>query len=139
MSKNCLVIGAGFGGIASALRLRRLGFNVTIVDKNPHLGGRAQVYKRGEFKFDAGPTVLTAPFLIDDLFSLYNKDRKDYIEFLKVKPWYRFVFNDKSVFDYSDTLDGTLDEIYKISPRDVNGYKKLINFSEKIFNKGFLE
>ena len=72
MSKNCLVIGAGFGGIASALRLRRLGFNVTIVDKNPHLGGRAQVYKRGEFKFDAGPTVLTAPFLIDDLFSLFS-------------------------------------------------------------------
>ena len=139
MSKNCLVIGAGFGGIASALRLRRLGFNVTIVDKNPHLGGRAQVYKRGEFKFDAGPTVLTAPFLIDDLFSLFNKDRKDYIEFLKVKPWYRFVFNDKAIFDYSDTMEGTLDEISKICPRDVNGYKKLINFSEKIFNKGFLE
>ena len=139
MSKNCLVIGAGFGGIASALRLRRLGYNVTIVDKNPHLGGRAQVYKRGEFKFDAGPTVLTAPYLIDDLFSLFNKDRKDYIEFLKVKPWYRFVFNDKVIFDYRDTIEGTLDEISKISPNDVHGYKKLINFSEKIFNKGFLE
>ena len=139
MSKNCLVIGAGFGGIASALRLRRLGYNVTIVDKNPHLGGRAQVYKRGEFKFDAGPTVLTAPYLIDDLFSLFNKDRKDYIEFLKVKPWYRFVFNDKAIFDYRDTIEGTLDEISKISPNDVHGYKKLINFSEKIFNKGFLE
>ena len=139
MRKNCLVVGAGFGGIASALRLRRLGYNVTIVDKNPHLGGRAQVYKRGEFKFDAGPTVLTAPFLIDDLFSLFNKDRRDYIEFLKVKPWYRFVFNDKSIFDYKETIDGTLDEISKISSKDVVGYRRLIEFSEKIFNKGFLE
>ena len=66
------------------LRLRRLGYEVTIIDNNPMAGGRAQVYQEGGYKFDAGPTVITAPFLFDELFKLFGRNRKDYINFF---PW----------------------------------------------------
>ena len=73
-----LVIGAGFGGIASALRLRSHGYQVTLVDRLSAIGGRAQVFERSGFRHDAGPTVITAPFLFDELFALYGEDRKNY-------------------------------------------------------------
>ena len=74
-AKHALVVGAGFGGLAMSLRLRRLGYDVTVLDNNPCAGGRAQVYELGNYKFDAGPTVITAPFLFDELFSLFGKER----------------------------------------------------------------
>ena len=89
-SQKAIIVGAGFGGLAMGLRLRRLGYEVTIIDNNPMAGGRAQVYRKEAYKFDAGPTVITAPFLFDELFQLFGKDRKDYVEFLPVEPWYRF-------------------------------------------------
>ena len=73
-AKHALVVGAGFGGLAMSLRLRRLGYDVTVLDNNPCAGGRAQVYELGNYKFDAGPTVITAPFLFDELFSLFGKE-----------------------------------------------------------------
>ena len=80
-SKKILVIGAGFVGIASALRMRARGYDVTLVDRLSSIGGRAQVFNRGGFKHDAGPTVITAPFLFDELFELFDEKREDYIEF----------------------------------------------------------
>ena len=97
--KKATVIGAGFGGLSAALRLRRLGYEVQVLDNNPMAGGRAQVYKSGGINFDAGPTVITAPFLFDELFNLFGRDRSDYIEFLPVEPWYRFHFKDKTYMD----------------------------------------
>ena len=78
-----IVIGSGFGGIAAALRLKAKGHDVTLVEKHNDLGGRARVFERNGFKFDGGPTVITAPHLIYELFEIFNKDPSNYI---KIKP-----------------------------------------------------
>ncbi len=138
MHKSALVVGSGFGGIASALRLKSMGFDVKIFEKLDQIGGRARVFKKSGFTFDAGPTVITAPFLFDELFELFKKNRKDYIKFKKLDPWYRFYFSSNGlVFNYSDNLKKTEEEIKKFNPEDVKGYKQLLKFSEKIFNVGF--
>ena len=77
---NSIVIGAGFGGIAAALRLRAKNHKVTLIEKQNDLGGRARVFKKNGFTFDGGPTVITAPYLIFELFELFNKKPEDYIE-----------------------------------------------------------
>ena len=102
MAKKIIVIGSGFGGIAAALRLKAKGHKVTLIEKHPDLGGRARVFKRNGFTFDGGPTVITAPYLINELFELFQKDPKDYIKLSPLKVWYQFIFEDKSKFNYSD-------------------------------------
>ena len=82
-----VVIGGGFGGIAIALRLKSLGHQVTLIERLGSLGGRAQVFRKNGFKHDAGPTVITAPFLFDELFELFNEKREEYIEFRPLQPW----------------------------------------------------
>ena len=136
-ARSALVVGAGFGGIAMCLRLKRLGYHVTVVDNNPKAGGRAQVYELGNYKFDGGPTVITAPFLFDELFGLFGKKRSDYVEFLPVEPWYRFEFADGSRLDYGGKLDDTISEINRLSPGEGAGYEKLVAFSKRIFSVGF--
>ena len=135
--KKLIVIGGGFGGIASALRARRLGYDVTIFDKASKLAGKAEVYTHGEFKHDAGPTVITAPFLIDELFELFNKKREDYIHFIRLTTWYQFRFADNTLFNYGGSVNDTLEEINKILPDDKKGYLSLLEASKKIYNIGF--
>ena len=136
--KKAIIVGSGFGGIASALRLKALGYDVCIYEKLKQLGGRARVFKKSGYTFDAGPTVITAPFLFDELFQLFNKKREKYIKFVKLEPWYRFYFSEnKKFFDYSECLKKTEKEISKFNSADVDGYHKLVSFSEKIFNVGF--
>ncbi len=140
MNKSAIVVGSGFGGIASALRLRALGYDVSVFEKLNQLGGRARVFKKSGYTFDAGPTVITAPFLFDELFGLFGKQREDYVDFVKLEPWYRFYFSiDNSTFDYSSDLQKTESEISRFEPNDVDGYKKLLEFSKKIFDVGFTE
>lgn len=136
-TRKAIVIGSGFGGIASALRLRAKGYCVTIIDKSPMLGGRAQVFIRNGFKHDAGPTVITAPFLLEELFNLYGENLKDHIDLVPLKPWYRFYFSDKTTFDYGGSLEETLNEIEKIEPKDKTGYLKLLDHSKNIFDVAF--
>ncbi|MGF1526221.1 MAG: phytoene desaturase family protein, partial [Candidatus Competibacterales bacterium] len=136
---TAIVIGGGFGGLASALRLRALGYAVRLLDRAPRLGGRAQVFERDGFTHDAGPTVLTAPFLFEELFALFNKSLADYVELVPVTPWYRFRFPDGRQFDYGGTLEQTLDEIRRIHPPDVDGYRRLVETSRRIFAVGFTE
>ncbi len=136
-ARRALVVGAGFGGIAMCLRLKRLGYQVTVIDNNPKAGGRAQVYELGNYKFDGGPTVITAPFLFDELFALFGKKRSDYVEFLPVEPWYRFEFADGSRLDYGGKLDDTISEINRLSPGEGAGYERLVAFSKRIFSVGF--
>ena len=81
MNKKIIVIGSGFGGIAAALRMRSKGYDVTLVEKHPDLGGRARVFKKDGFVFDAGPTVITAPNLLEELFELFNKKISEKREF----------------------------------------------------------
>ena len=136
---NSIVIGSGFGGMAAALRLKAKGHNVTLVEKHEDLGGRARVFKKNGFTFDGGPTVITAPYLIDELFELFNKNSKDYLEIKPLKTWYQFVFEDGFKFDYSGNEEEMVNQIKKINEKDVNGYKNLVNFTKKIFDKGFTE
>ena len=136
---NSIVIGSGFGGIAAALRLRAKGHKVTLIEKHPDLGGRARVFKKNGFTFDGGPTVITAPYLINELFDLFKKDPKDYIKLTPLKIWYQFIFEDKTKFDYSGDESEMKNQIQKINKTDVKGYEKLVNFTKKIFDKGFTE
>ena len=132
-----LVVGGGFGGIAAALRCKAMGHNVTIIDKLSKLGGRAQVIERNGYKYDTGPTVITAPFLIEELFNLFNEKLSDHLEFKPLDPWYRFHFHDSTTFDYSSTVEETKKEISKFSPEDAKSYDNLLKESEKIFDIGF--
>lgn len=134
---RALVVGGGFGGIASAIRLRAKGYEVQVLDRCPKLGGRAQVFERDGFKFDAGPTVITAPFLFDELFELHGRRREDYLEFRQLDPWYRFQFSDGDTFDYGGEIEDTEKEIARFNPADVEGYRQLVAHSEKIFDVGF--
>ncbi len=136
---NSIVIGSGFGGIAAALRLKAKGHQVKLIEKHPDLGGRARVFKKNGFIFDGGPTVITAPYLINELFELFKKDPKDYIDLSPLKIWYQFIFEDKSKFNYSGDEANMVKQIEEISKDDVEGYKKLVNFTKKIFDKGFTE
>ena len=139
MAKKIIVIGSGFGGLAASLRLKAKGYEVTLVEKHPDLGGRARVFKKGSFIYDGGPTVITAPYLFEELFSLFNKNISDYVNIVPLDLWYRFVFSDGETFDYNGNNDLMEKEIKKFSKNDFQGYKKLVNFTEKIFNKGFID
>ena len=132
-----IIVGAGFGGIASALRMRARGDDVILIDRLGAIGGRAQVFEKGGFRHDAGPTVITAPFLFDELFEFFGEKRSDHVEFRSLDTWYRFHFHDGSEFDYKASLEETLDEIARYSPQDVAGYQKLLKISKDIFDIGF--
>ncbi len=137
--RNLVVVGGGLGGMAAALRCRNLGLNVTLVERLNRIGGRAQVFERNGFKFDAGPTVITAPFLFDELFNLFNENLSDFLDFRPLKVWYRYHFHDGSQFDYSGNEEEMERQISLLNPIDVAGYKKLIEHSKKIFDVGFTE
>ena len=132
MGKKAVVIGSGFGGIAISLRLKKLGYDTTIIEKLDELGGRARVFEINGFKHDAGPTVITAPFLFDELFKLFGKNREDYLNFVPLEPWYRYHFHDGKTFDYCSTVEKTNREISKFDKKDIKGYYKLLNQSKKI-------
>ena len=136
---NSVVIGSGFGGIAAALRLKAKGHDVTLIEKHADLGGRARVFKKNGFIYDGGPTVITAPYLIDELFELFKKNPKDYIELAPLKVWYQFIFEDQTRFNYSGDETDMKKQIEKINKEDVIGYEKLVDFTKKIFDKGFTE
>ncbi|MFM8231699.1 MAG: phytoene desaturase family protein, partial [Chthoniobacterales bacterium] len=136
-SRHALVVGSGFGGLAAALRLRALGHKVTLLERQSDHGGRARVFRRDGFFYDAGPTVLTAPFLFDELFTLFGENRADHIEFLPVKPWYRMIDHEGRTFDYGGTVEDTLREIGKFNPLDQRGYLRLLEKSRKLYETGF--
>lgn len=132
------MIGGGFGGIAAALRLRALGYHVTLVERLPELGGRARVFRRGGFVFDAGPTVVTAPGLFEELFALFGESMADHVEMLPVEPWYRIRFDDGRHFDYGGTEAAMEAEVARIGGAgEVAGYRRLAAHGERLFAEGF--
>ncbi len=134
---HSVVIGSGFGGLAAALRLRALWHDVTLVEHQPDFGGRARVFHHEGFFYDAGPTVLTAPFMIDELFALFGEDRAKHIDFLPVKPWYRMIDPEGRSFDYGGSVEETLLEIARFNAADQDGYLKLLKKSRELFDIGF--
>jgi phytoene desaturase len=134
---SVVVIGAGFGGLAAAIRLQARGFKVTLVDKRDAAGGRAYVYKDAGFSFDGGPTVITAPFLFEELFELAGKRISDYLRMVPVDPFYRIRFHDGRIFDYNGNPEHMAAEVARFNPGDVDGYNKFVEESRKIFAVGF--
>lgn len=134
---RAVVIGAGFGGLAAAVRLRARGYRVTVLEALDQPGGRARVFRQDGFTFDAGPTVITAPHLVDELFGLVGRDARDYFERVALDPFYRIHFHDGERFDYVGDEDRLLAQIEALSPRDVDGYRRLAAEAERIFEVGF--
>ena len=106
---KAIVIGSGFGGLSSAFHLVSKGYKVTVVETGDQPGGRARVFKKDGYVFDAGPTVITAPYLFDELFSLIGEKTSDYIELRPIDPFYRIIFDDESQFDYVGDEDRLID------------------------------
>lgn len=136
---HAVVIGAGFGGLAAAIRLLARGFSVTVVDKQDQPGGRAYVHRRDGFVLDAGPTVITAPFLFEELWRLAGRRLEDDVDLRPVTPFYRVRFDDGEVFDYTGDPEQMRAEVRRFSPTDVDGYERFVAQSERIFRVGFQE
>lgn len=134
--KRVIVIGSGFGGLSAAIRLRAQGHQVTLFEKMDKLGGRAYVLEQDGFKFDAGPTVVTAPWMIDELFELAGRRRQDYVELVKVDPFYRLFDHTGRHLDYNSDHDFILSEIAKFSPADRAGYDRFIKSTQAVFETG---
>jgi phytoene desaturase len=134
-----VVMGAGFGGLASAVRLRAMGHRVLLLEAGEQLGGRARVFRQDGFSFDAGPTVITAPYLLDELFTAWGEDRRDHLELMPVDPFYRVRFDDGETFDYVGDEERLLAQIAAFEPRDVDGYRRLLARAKAIFDVGYLQ
>lgn len=131
------VIGSGFGGLAAAIRLQAKGYAVEIVEKRDAPGGRAYVYHDDGFTFDGGPTIITAPWLIDELFALAGKRADDYVKLVRLDPYYNVRFEDGSVFRYNGDRQQVIDEIRRFQPADVRGYERFFDRTADIFTTGF--
>lgn len=139
MSDPAVVIGSGFGGLAAAIRLRARGHRVVLLEAMDQPGGRAAVFRRDGFTFDAGPTVITAPYLLHELFELAGRDSRDYFQLVPVDPFYRVEFADGSRFDYVGDEERLIAQIAALSPGDVDGYRRLAAHAEKIFDVGYTQ
>jgi phytoene desaturase len=132
---KAIVIGSGFGGLGVANRLAAKGHEVEIFDNRDQLGGRAYQYQINGFKFDGGPTVITAPYMFDELFDAVGKRRQDYLQLVPLDPFYRIFNHEGKSFDYRHTLEDTLKEIEKWSPADKEGFVKFNNQTRGIFDR----
>ncbi len=140
---KAVVIGAGFGGLAAALRLAARDYQVNVFDRLPGPGGRGREFVcdvDGQlFKYDAGPTVLTAPVLFEELFALFGEKLSDHVELLPVKPWYQMRFADGTQMDYGGSTAQIQAEISKFNSRDALHYPAFLEHSRKLFEKGYEE
>jgi len=133
------VIGSGFGGLAAAARLQGLGARVTLFEARDKPGGRAYVYEDQGFTFDAGPTVITAPECLEDVFAAAGRKLSDYVTLLPVSPFYRLIWPDGTRFDYVGEADALEEQIRRISPTDLDGYRRFHAYTKKVFAKGYTE
>ncbi len=138
-TKTAIVIGAGFGGLALAIRLQSAGIQTTLLEKRDQPGGRAYVYRDQGFTFDAGPTVITDPSAIEELFALSGRKIEDYVELLPVAPFYRLCWEDGTQFDYANDQADLDRQIAALNPADVAGYQRFLAYSKAVFKEGYLK
>lgn len=131
------MIGSGFGGLAAAIRLGARGYRVSVYERLDGPGGRAYVYQQDGFKFDAGPTIITAPFLLQELWRLCGRELRDDVELLPVSPFYRIRFDDGDSFEYCGDPGAMRAEVARFCPGDVAGYDRYMEVSEAIYRIGF--
>jgi phytoene desaturase len=131
------VVGAGFGGLAAAIRLQAAGIDTVVLEARDRPGGRAYVYRDAGFTFDAGPTVITAPECLEELFALAGRNMRDRVELLPVHPFYRILWKDGDRFDYTGDADALIAEITRRAPDDVRGYERFYAYSGRVFAAGY--
>jgi len=136
---HAVVIGSGFGGLAAAVRLGARGYRVTVLETRGSPGGRAAVFRQDGFVFDAGPTIVTAPFLLEELWALCGRRLADDVELRSLDPFYRIQFHDGTVFSYSGDPAAMRAEVARLAPDDVEGYERYMRTSEAIFKVGFVQ
>jgi phytoene desaturase len=136
--KRAAIVGSGFGGLAAAIRLQAAGLSTVLFEARDKPGGRAYVYEEQGYIFDAGPTVITAPHCLDELFELAGRRRQDYVEFLPVTPFYRLLWEDGTAIDYAGGT-ALLEQIERMCPEDAAGYLRFVEYSREVFQKGFTE
>lgn len=137
MTNKAIVIGSGFGGLAVAIRLQSAGYQTTLIEARDKPGGRAYVYQDKGFTFDAGPTVITAPDCLEELFSLSNRRMDDYVKMVPVTPFYRLSWGDGVSFDYSNDSEKLREQIMKLNPEDWEGYQQFMAYSRDVFREGY--
>lgn len=138
-ANKAVVIGSGFGGLAIALRLLSDGWAVELLERHGDLGGRARVFHLDGVAFDAGPTVITAPFLFEALFERFGEKFDQYVTLLPVAPFYRMDYADGSYFDYKSTTDEIMVEIERLAPGTSDGYNDFLIATEKMYQRGFVD
>ncbi|MCB8746592.1 phytoene desaturase [Rhodoferax sp. U2-2l] len=136
---TAIVIGSGFGGLAAAVRLSCKGYRVQVLEKQDQAGGRAAVWRRDGFTFDAGPTIVTAPYMLEELWTMCGRRLADDVTLIPTTPFYRIRFDDGSHFDYGSDQQANRDQIKKICPSDLPGYEAFIKEAEACYQLGFQE
>ncbi|MFA7893974.1 phytoene desaturase [Pseudomonas putida] len=137
--RSALVIGAGLGGLALAIRLQAAGIPTTLLEARDKPGGRAYVYHDQGFTFDAGPTVITDPSAIEALFTLAGRPMQDYVELLPVTPFYRLCWEDGRAFDYGNDQADLERQIEAFEPKDVEGYRQFLAYSKAVLQEGYIK
>jgi phytoene desaturase len=137
LSPRAVVIGSGFGGLAAAIRLGARGYRVSVLEKLDAPGGRAYVHRQDGFTFDAGPTIVTAPFLFEELWTLCGRKMSDDVTLVPMDPFYRIRFHDGTSFDYSGDQDKMRAQVACFNPQDVAGYERFMRQSAEIYRIGF--
>ena len=135
--KTVAVIGAGFGGLALAIRLQSAGIATTLIEARDKPGGRAYQWEREGFTFDAGPTVITDPNCLAELWKLSGRDIAEDVELLPVSPFYRLMWPDGTVFDYSNDDASLHRQIGALNPEDIAGYKRFLDYSGEVYREGY--
>ena len=138
-TKSAIVIGSGFGGLALAIRLQSAGIATTIVEARDRPGGRAYVWKQDGYTFDAGPTVITDPACLEELWTLSGSSMADDVTLLPVDPFYRLIWNDGTRFDYSNNEAQLNAAIAKLDPADVAGYARFLEYANGVYQEGYLK
>ncbi|RYZ13385.1 MAG: phytoene desaturase [Comamonadaceae bacterium] len=138
-ARKAVVIGAGFGGLGLAIRLQAQGIHTTLVESRDKPGGRAYVYEDQGFVFDAGPTVITDPAAIEELFTLGGKRMADYVTLLPVSPFYRLCWEDGTSFDYVNDQEGLERQIHALEPSDVAGYRRFLAYANEVYEEGYVK
>jgi phytoene desaturase len=137
--KHAIVIGSGFGGLAAAVRLGVRGYRVTVLEKLDAPGGRAYVYRQDGYTFDAGPTIITAPYLFEDLWAICGKRLADHVKLRSIDPFYEVRFDDGTVFRYTSDMAAMREQIARIEPRDVEGFDRFLDTSRRIYEVAFAQ
>jgi phytoene desaturase len=132
-----IVIGSGFGGLAAAIRLSVRGYRVTVLEKLDAPGGRAYVWRQDGFTFDAGPTIVTAPFMLEELWALCGRKLADDVELRAMNPFYRIRFDDGTWFDYSGDPVAMRAEVARFNPADLDGYERFLAEAAVCYRLGF--